>query len=144
MTNSNGLALTTETRKSNMNNYGDHVLLEILAKSFGRNVWHGTPGQFRTAHPTLVEGAFKTLSLLELVKPDQDSPWGYRPTSNLTYQLLNPLTDRDKEHADEDDQKLLKKIIQASESQNCGKAERAFPTCSWCCGWHIGARKPMN
>jgi hypothetical protein len=114
MTNSNGLALTTETRKSNMNNYGDHVLLEILAKSFGRNVWHGTPGQFRTAHPTLVEVAFKTLSLLELVKPDQDSPWGYRPTSNLTYQLLNPLTDRDKEHADEDDQKLLKKIIQAS------------------------------
>ncbi len=96
-----------------MNNYGDQVLLAILARSFGRDVWRGTPGQFRTAHPTLVEAAFKTLSLLELVEPNNDSPWGYRPTRKLTRQLLDPLVDDDKEHADEEDKKLLKKIIQA-------------------------------
>jgi hypothetical protein len=95
-----------------MNNYGDQVLLEILARSFGRDVWCGTPGQFRKAHPTLVEAALKTLGLLALVEPDKDSPWGYRPTRNLTRQLLDPLVDDDKEHADEDDRKLLKTIIQ--------------------------------
>jgi hypothetical protein len=83
-----------------MNNYGDQVLLAILAKSFGRDVWCGSPGQFRKAHPALTGAALKTLSLLELVEPDQDSPWGYRPTRNLTRQLLDPLIDDDKEHPD--------------------------------------------
>jgi hypothetical protein len=97
-----------------MNNYGDQVLLAILAKSFGRDVWCGSPGQFRTAHPALTEAAFKTLSLLELVEPDEDSPSRYRPTHNLTDQLLDPLIDSKKKHADEQDRKLLKKIIEAS------------------------------
>jgi hypothetical protein len=97
-----------------MNNYGDQVLLAILAKSFGRDVWCGSPGQFRIADPTLAEAAFKTLSLLELVEPDNDSPRGYRPTRNLTRQLLDPLVDDDIEHADDQDRKLLEKIIQAS------------------------------
>ena len=97
-----------------MNNYGDQVLLEIFARSFGRNIWRGTPGEFRKAHPNLVEAAFNTLHLLELVEPDHDSPWGYRPTQNLTRQLLDPLVDDDQEHADDQDQKLLTKIIQAS------------------------------
>jgi hypothetical protein len=101
-----------------MKNYGDQVLLEVLARSFGRKVWCSTPGEFRKAHPTLVEAAFKTLSLLQLVEPDKDSPWGYRPTNNLTRQLLDPLVDDDKEHADDQDRKLLETIIQAS-----GRAE---------------------
>jgi hypothetical protein len=98
-----------------MKNYGEEVLLAILARSFARNVWHGTPGEFRKAHPTLVEAAFKTLSLLELVELDRDSPWGYRPTRHLTSQLLDPLVDSDKENIDEEDRKVLTKIIQASE-----------------------------
>ena len=97
-----------------MNNYGDHVLLEILSQSFGREFWRGTPGEFRNAHPALVEGAFKTLQLLELVEPDHDSPWGFRPTRHLTAQLLDPLVDSDKKSADDGDRKLLTKLVQAS------------------------------
>jgi hypothetical protein len=114
MTDSNVIFLKNGNIKPNVITYGDQVLLAIFEKSFGRGVGCGSAEQFRETHPNLVEAALKTLSLLELVEPDQSSPWGYRPTHGLTEQLLDPLIDHDKEHPAEEDRKLLTKIIEAS------------------------------
>jgi len=114
--NSNVIFLNNGNIKPNLISYGDQVLLAIFAKSFGRDVWCGNPKQFREAHPTLTEAGCRMMRLLELVEPDEGSPFGHRPTNNLTMQLLleSEMTHTDKKTPDEEDRELLDELIQGS------------------------------
>jgi hypothetical protein len=126
------------------NNLNDAILLQIFQRSFGAFYSlhdHCDPKKFNDGYFCYTEPACEVLAFVGLVEPCRKSPFGYRPTPNLIYRLLEVIAEQQfafhhgtrqktfrSKPQNRKDRRLLKTLVMVSGSKELWNTEGDLST----------------